>query len=398
MSLNMAVLMPKRLIMRIIKRLFQEPSQSYFLFGPRGTGKSTLMRTRHEDAIWVDLLKPEVFRNYLARPERLDELIKGNPHQTTVVIDEVQKAPDLLSVVHSVIEEKRKIKFILTGSSARKLKKTSSNLLGGRGLKRVLHPFIAAELEKDFSLQKALHDGMLPLILKSSDPQDALQAYISLYLHEEIQAEGLTRNLENFSRFLETVSFSHGSLLNITNIARECAIKRKTVENYIGILDDLLLAFQLPVFSNRAQRELSVHPKFYLFDAGVYRILRPKGVLDRTEEIDGAALEGLVAQHLRAWNDYSAEKCTLSFWRTRSGVEVDFIVYGPNKFWAIEVKNSRNIYSQDTKSLEAFLQDYPMAKALLLYRGSERIQQKNVLCLPCEDFLLQLKPDSDLWD
>jgi predicted AAA+ superfamily ATPase len=393
----MALIAPKRLNMAIIKRLFQEPSQSYFLFGPRGTGKSTLMRIRHKDAIWVDLLKPEVFRNYLSRPERLEEVVKGSPHRTTVVIDEVQKAPDLLSVVHSLIEEKSNIKFILTGSSARKLKKTSANLLGGRGLKRILHPFIAAELGKDFSLQNALHNGMLPLIHKSNDPQDALQAYISLYLHEEIQAEGLTRNLENFSRFLETVSFSHGALLNITNIARECGIKRKTVENYIEILEDLLLAFQLPVFSNRAQRELSVHPKFYLFDAGVFRALRPKGVLDRIEEIDGAALEGLVAQHLRAWNDYSTEKCTLSFWRTRSGVEIDFIVYGPNKFWAIEVKNSRNIYSQDTKSLETFLQDYPMAKALLLYRGNERIRQKNVLCLPCEDFLLQLKPDGDLW-
>lgn len=215
-------------------------------------------------------------------------------------------------------------------------------------------------------------------------------------MREEIQAEGLVRNIENFSRFLEVITFSHGSQLNTANVSRECEVKRKTVENYIEILEELLLAFQLNVFSRRAQRELVSHPKFYLFDAGVYFALRPKGPLDRPEEVEGAALEGLVAQHLRAWNDYSQIKHLIAYWRTRTGLEVDFIIYGERGFWAIEVKNSKKILPQDTKSLELFLKDYPIAKAILLYRGNEIIQQGNVICIPCSKFLLTLKPNEPL--
>lgn len=382
--------------MRFISRLFAEVTKSFFLFGPRGTGKSTLIRARYPDALWVDLLRPEILRSLLARPERLDELIQGSPNQTTIVIDEIQKAPELLSVVHSLMEEKKYLRFILTGSSPRKLKRTSANLLGGRALKRELHPFMAAELGKEFSLTKSLQQGTLPLIVAEKNPADSLQAYINLYLQEEIHAERLVRSIENFSRFLEVISFSHGSLLNTANISRECEVKRKTVENYINILEELLLAFQLPIFTKRAQRELSAHSKFYLFDSGVYYTLRPRGPLDQPEEIEGAALEGLVAQHLLAWIDYSDENNTLAFWRTRSGIEVDFVIYGANHFYAIEVKNSQRVNSHDTKSLEIFLQDYPMAKAILLYRGKEKIKIKNVLCIPCEEFLKKLKPNQSL--
>ncbi len=381
----------------VIKRLFPNPEDSFFLFGPRGTGKSTLMKERYPDALWVDLLRPEVLRSYIARPERLYEAVNANPQNTTVVLDEVQKAPELLSVVHSLIEEKRGLQFILTGSSARKLKRTSANLLGGRALKYALHPFLAAELGAKFSLEHALKNGMLPLLIDKNNPQEILHAYVNLYLQEEIQNEGLVRNLESFARFLEVISFSHASLLNITNVATECEVKRKTVENYLGVIEDLLLAFQLPVFSKRAQRVLTTHPKFYLFDAGVFYALRPKGPLDRPEEIAGHALEGLVAQHLRAWIDYSQQKNTLSFWRTRTGLEVDFIVYGTDTIWALEVKNTARISSADTKGLEAFISDYPMAKAILLYRGKEYLKIKNVLCIPCEDFLLQLQPNQPLW-
>jgi len=314
-----------------------------------------------------------------------------------VVIDEVQKAPELLPVVHSLIEEKPNLQFILTGSSSRKLKRTGADLLGGRALKCTIHPFMAAELKEAFSFSKALNYGLIPLLFEKNNPLQILQAYVGLYLQEEIQTEGLVRNLENFSRFLEVISFSHGSLLNVSNIARECEVKRKTVDNYIKILEELLLAYQLPVFTKRAQRELVAQQKFYLFDTGIFQALRPKGPLDKIEEIEGAALEGLVAQHLKAWIDYGSQPHTLSFWRTRSGVEVDFIIYGPQEFYALEVKNANRIHPQDTKALEAFLTDYPQAKAILLYRGTERIQIKNVLCLPVEDFLRQLKPNNPIY-
>jgi predicted AAA+ superfamily ATPase len=384
--------------LKYINRLFKDPTNSYFLFGPRGTGKSTYFHCIPPEAIWVDLLKPADLRSFMARPERLEELVLGNPTKTVVVIDEIQRAPGLLSVVHGLIETKRGLKFILTGSSARKLKRVSADLLGGRALKCSLLPFMAAEVGDLFSLTRALKIGLLPLIFNNANPQDVLQAYVSLYLHEEIQAEGLVRNIDDFSRFLEVISFSHAATLNVANIARECEVKRKTVENYLQILEDLLLAHTLPVFSKRAQRELSSHPKFYLFDTGVFNALRPRGPLDNENEINGAALEGLVFQHLLAWVDYTTNgKHELYFWRTRSGVEVDFIIYGTNGLWALEVKNSKCIRSEDLTGLESFLIDYPEAQAMLIYRGDECLKIKNVLCIPCDIFLQQLKPDQDIF-
>lgn len=382
--------------MNFIKRFFSEPEQSFFLFGPRGTGKSTFVKMSYPDALWIDLLQPDSLRSFSARPERMFDVVSGSPKKKTVVIDEIQKVPSLLSVVHSLIEKDKKTQFILTGSSSRKIKRSGADLLAGRALQKQLHPFMAAELGKKFSLENALQVGMLPVIIGAKNPLESLHAYIGLYLKEEVQAEGLVRNLESFSRFLETISFSHASLLNVANIARECEVKRKTVENYIEILEELLLAYKLPVFSKRAKRDLSSHSKFYLFDSGVFRALRPKGILDRVEEIEGIALEGLVVQHLRAWNDYGTEKHDLAFWRTRSGLEVDIVVYGPNNFCAIEVKNSTKIHSLDTKPLEEFLVDYPMAKGILLYRGKERLFRKNILCLPCNEFLMSLKPNKPL--
>ncbi|MFA6527636.1 MAG: AAA family ATPase [Candidatus Babeliales bacterium] len=382
--------------MNLISRFFTPPTQSFFLFGPRGTGKSTLVKTAYQDALWIDLLNPETLRSFSARPERLFDFVAGNPDKKTVVIDEVQKVPSLLSVVHALIEQNKTTQFILTGSSSRKLKQAGADLLAGRALQRQLHPFMAAELGDAFSLESALHTGMLPVLLGAPNPIDALQAYVGLYLKEEIQAEGLVRNLESFSRFLEIISFSHASILNITNISRGCEVKRKTVENYIEILEELLLGYKLPIFTRRAKRELSTHPKFYLFDSGVFRALRPKGILDRTEEIEGVALEGMVVQHLKAWNDYSSEKHDVAFWKTRSGLEVDVVVYGPSGFWAIEVKNATKVHSQDTKPLEEFLTDYPVAQGILLYRGKERFKQKNILCIPCDEFLMTLKPNQPL--
>jgi predicted AAA+ superfamily ATPase len=235
----------------------------------------------------------------------------------------VQRVPELLNVVHALIEQPVRRQFVLTGSSARKLRRGGIDLLAGRALYYTLHPFMAAEWPS-FQLSTAFQTGLLPLVVASAQPEEVLKAYATLYLQEEVQLDGWARNVGSFARFLEMVSFSHAAVLNISNVARECQIERKTVAAYIEVLEDLLLSFRLPIFTRRARRQTSAHPKFYLFDAGVYRSLRPRGPLDRAEEIDGGAFEGLVAQHLMAWIAYARRDCTLYFWRTRAGVEVRF--------------------------------------------------------------------------
>ncbi|MBN2189577.1 MAG: ATP-binding protein [Chitinispirillaceae bacterium] len=384
--------------MEIVPRLFNPPKDSFFLFGPRGTGKSTWLKSYCPDALWVNLINPDEFRTFIARPERLRYLLDGRKQsdRKIVVIDEVQKLPEILGLVHAVIEEKRGWQFILTGSSARKLKRTGVDLLAGRAILRSFHPFLAAELGKSFNLAHALKTGCLPLVCAASRPQDALSTYIGIYMNEEVKSEGIVRNIGGFSRFLEAISFSHGNVLNITNVARECHVGQRTVSGFVTILEDLLLSFRLPVFTRKAERALVAHPKFYFFDAGVYRSIRPMGPLDNPAEIDGAALEGLVAQHLRAWVALRGKRADLFYWRTRAGNEVDFVVYGADVFTAIEVKNTDKVRSDDLRGLRSFIEEYPESTALLLYRGRERLKKNNVLYMPVENFLLELRPDREL--
>lgn len=253
--------------------------------------------------MWIDLLLPHEVSFYSAKPERLIHTAQAAGDNAIIVIDEIQKIPELLSVEHHLIEQKKGYQFILTGSSARKLKRSGIDLLAGRALLKFMNPFVAAEIGSSFSLEKALEIGMLPLAWDNTVPEAVLTAYTALYLKEEIQAEGLVRNVGGFARFLEVISFSHGALLNLNNISSECNVSRSTVSNYLQILEDMLFSYTLNVFTKRAKRALTSHPKFYLFDAGVFQALRPRGPLDRPEEIHGAALEGLIAQHLKAWVD-----------------------------------------------------------------------------------------------
>lgn len=378
------------------ERFFSPPGQSYFLFGPRGTGKSTWLRENYPQAFWIDLVDPESFRFYAAGPERLRQILSERSDVKIIVIDEVQKAPQLLDVVHSLIEEKKGYQFILTGSSARKLKQQGVNLLGGRALLRHMPPFYARELKEDFRLERNVRMGMLPIVLDAMSPEEVLRAYVGIYLKEEVQAEGIVRNVGDFARFLEVMSFSHASLINASNIARECHISRKTIDSYLLILDDLLLSFQLQVFRRKAKRALVGHAKFYFFDAGVYYSLRPQTLYEPEAEKEGSALEGLVAQHLKAWVNDQPEPHQLQFWRTSSQVEVDFIVSGPNCFLALEVKNGMVVHPGDFRGLKAFCEDYPEATPLLLYRGKHRFKEKGILCCPIDEFLLQIDPRSPL--
>ncbi len=313
-----------------------------------------------------------------------------------MVIDEVQKVPALLDVVHALVERQPDLRFILTGSSARKLRRGSWNLLAGRLVEASLHPFMAAELGDSFELGRALRCGLVPLVWEAADPDRTLAAYASLYLQQEVRAEALVRDVGAFARFLEAMSFSHGSPLNLAAVARECGVSRKTVEGYLEILEDLLLAFRIPVFSRRARRQLVAHAKFFYFDAGVYRSLRPAGPLDAPEEIEGLGLEGLVAQHLRAWIAYRGGKDSLSYWRTRAGREVDFVVYGPDTFVALEVKRSRILHSRDLAGLRAFRDDYPESRVALLHPGREPLRIDGIDCLPLEGFLRMMTPSRPL--
>jgi predicted AAA+ superfamily ATPase len=245
-------------------------------------------------------------------------------------------------------------------------------------------------LKDQFSLETALSTGLIPVVFNAREPKDALAGYINLYLDQEVKSEAIVRNIDNFVRFLEAISFSQGSILNVANISRECQVHANSVRNYVAILKDLLIAETLPCFHKRMSRELVSHEKFYFFDCGLYRSLRPTGPLDRAEEIAGVALETLVYQNLLAWIESALLPVKLYFWRTKNGSEVDFIVYGENCFVALEVKNSARIRPEDLRGLKSFIREYPEVKPYLLYRGSEKHDIDGILCNPVSDFLFSL--------
>lgn len=367
-------------------RLLKPPkNKSFFLFGPRGTGKTTWLKAQFPDALYFDLLDSEVYNDFLARPRRLEQMIP-TAWNKLVILDEVQRVPALLHEVHRLIES-RKLTFVLTGSSARKLAAKDVNLLAGRALTMFMHPLTVAELGDDFSLGHALQYGHLPSTFQEADPKRYLESYVTTYLREEVQQEGLTRNLGAFSRFLEIASFSQGQLLNVSAVAKEAQVHRKVAENYFSILEDLLIAKRIPVFTKKAKRRTVAHQKFYFFDAGVYRQLRPKGPLDSSEDIDGAALETLVWQEIMAMNDYFGWGYACYFWRTADGHEVDVVLYGERGIIGVEVKRSARVNDAMLKGLRTFREQYPMARTFLVYGGDRTFWQENTRVLPIVDFL-----------
>ncbi len=363
-------------------------NSSFFLFGARGTGKTNWVVRKFPNALLFDLLMDDTYTELLSRPSRLAERI---PEQFSdwIIIDEIQKVPLLLNEVHRLIEH-RKLKFILTGSSARTLRRKGVNLLAGRALTYHMYPLTAVELGNDFDIKKSLKIGQLPAALTHSDPQKYLKSYIKTYIREEVQQEGLTRNLPLFTRFLETASFSQGEVLNYTNIAKEVGSNRNTINQFFEILEDLLIAYRIYPFTKRAKREIVLSPKFYYFDVGVYRSIRPKGPLDTDAESDGSALETLFLQEVKAINDYYNLGYEIYYWRTRNKEEVDFILYGEKGLYAFEIKRKARLSSYDFKPLNLFMEDYPMAKPILLYGGSEAYFEGNIKVEPIKNFIANL--------
>lgn len=363
-------------------------SQSFFLLGPRATGKSSWVKSSFPGSVYLDLLIDREYADLLANPDRLESRIPPN-HKSWVVIDEVQRVPQILNTVHRLIES-RKIGFVLTGSSARKLRRSGVNLLAGRALTKFMHPLVASELGGQFKVEHGLKFGMLPMTFSVSDPFDYLKSYVGTYLREEVRQEGLVRNMSDFARFLEAASLSQASTLNIASVARDSAVAYETTHDYFEILEDLLIAVRVPLFSKRAKRKYAAHSKFFFFDSGVYRALRPRGPLDTQHEIDGACLETLFLQHVRALNDYNSLDYSIYYWRSSSKHEVDFVLYGSHGLLAFEIKRSATVRSSDLKGLYEFKAEFPESQCFVLY-GGERSYFDDFQYLPYSEVFGKLE-------
>lgn len=363
-------------------------SNSFFLFGPRGTGKSTWTQHEFPNSLTLDFLKGALLSELISNPTRLEAMIDAKPSEW-VILDEVQKVPAILDEVHRLIENKKQ-KFILTGSSSRKLKRGGANLLAGRARLSQMHPLTAEELGPLFDIKRSLKNGQLPSVYFGTDSDDYLKSYIGTYLKEEVKEEALVRNLNSFARFLEAASFSQGNVLSIKQVASDCGIARTTVESYFELLEDLLLSVRLPVFQRRAKRKMTAHPKFYFFDCGVYRAIRPKGPLDPIEELDGPAIETLLMQELRASNSNNGFEYKMFFWRTSDKAEVDFILYGERGLLAFEIKRSSNFRESDLKALKLFVEDYPMCQPYFIYLGEQSYKFGKIRVISMKDLLMNL--------
>ena len=366
-------------------------TESFFLWGPRQTGKSTLLRRTYPAARWIDLLKSEEFRRYVARPESLREEIQatGADRMQQIVIDEIQKAPALLNEVHWLMEHYN-LSFALCGSSARKVKRGAANLLGGRAIRYELYGLSASELGAEFDLQRMLNHGYLPRIYQGSRPGRMLDAYIADYLKEEVAAEGLVRNLPTFSDFLDVAALSDGQSVNFSSIARDCGVSNQSIKNYFQILEDTLLAKWLPAYRKRPKRRVFSAPRFYFADVGVVNRLARRGELQPGTKDYGKAMENWVFHELSAFLRYQEHEAKLSYWRLASGIEVDFII-GDMQV-AIEVKSSDRIHSDHLKGLRNIIIDHPGIARRIVVCREPRLRKTNdgIEIMPAEEFAERL--------
>ena len=352
-------------IMANITRLIDLPSagsETFFLWGPRQSGKSTLLRERYPEAKWIDLLKSEVLRRYVTSPETLREELSRS-REKFVVVDEVQKAPSLLDEAHW-LHENEGVRFALCGSSARKLKRGHGNLLGGRAIRYELLGLSARELGAQFDLVRMLNHGTLPRIYLADRPRRLLNAYVADYLKEEVMAEGLVRHLPPFSGFLNAAALTDTEQVNFTNIARELGVSRETVRGYFEILCDTLIARMLPPYRKRPKRRLSLADKLYFHDVGVVNFLARRGTIEPGSELFGKAFENWVFHELCCYNAYRERYAQFSFWRLSTGVEVDFVVNDLE--CAIECKSSATVRSAHLKGLRELAKEHPEAQRRLV--------------------------------
>ena len=372
-------------------RIIQPPTQSFFLMGPRGSGKSTWLQNRFPDAYSIDLLSEEIYQRLLASPGYLADQLRAVPSDQWVIIDEIQRLPNLLNEVHRFIENKR-LKFALCGSSARKLKKEGINMLAGRALQRAMHPFVPEELGDHFNLEEALQFGSLPMVFESPEKKETLSAYTQLYLKEEIQAEALVRNLPGFARFLPIAALCHGQTVNVSNIARESEVARTTITGYLDILVDTLLCFRLPAYEAKLRLRERKHPKWYWCDPGIVRAMKKTtGVLAPEER--GTLFDGMVAELLRAYKDYRSSFDEMYYWAPSSGTktEVDFLILKDDQFIAIEAKSGKNFSHSWCKGLRAIMELKGVQRRIIVYpNGPVMRTDDDIEVLPFQVFAEQL--------
>ncbi len=372
-------------------RLLTPPTTSTLLLGPRGTGKSTWIRHYFPDAPYYDLLSTKEAIRLERSPDSLYQELEDLPPDSWVVVDEVQKVPALMDEVQRLMEN-RGIRFVLCGSSARKLKRTGANLLAGRALVQTMFPLVSSELEGDFTPEKALIRGGLPLAVTGADPEGYLDTYAATYLNEEIRSEALTRNIGAFSRFLEVAGRQNGQVTNVSNISREAGVVRTTVQNYFEILVDTLIGYWLTPWKLKRANKQVQHAKFYLFDAGVARSISGRLPYPPTQEELGALTETVIITEVKAYLAYNRLRYEPHFWRTHDGTEVDLLVETKRGFTAVEIKASTQWQRRYNSGLQRLKSALPEVSAYGVYRGDRRATVDGVRVLPLRDFL------SDLWD
>jgi len=374
------------------ERILRPPKGSFFLFGPRGTGKSTWLRATFPAAHTVNLLDESLYQSYLAETGRFAAEMRTLKPGSLVVLDEVQRLPHLLNEVHRFMED-RKLKFALCGSSARKLKQSGTNLLAGRAVRRAMHPFVPEELGEAFQLDRVLRWGSLPVIWTAEDPQDSLAAYVQMYLREEIQAEAIVRNLPGFARFLPIAALFHGQTMNVAGLARDAQVARSTVMGYVSVLEDTLLAFLLPPYEAKLRVKERKHPKLYWCDPGLVRAIKRQFTRPTSEE-KGPLLEGWVAELLRSYRDYRGIFEDWYYWAPGEAreTEVDFLLRRGREFVAIEVKAGSSCTAAATRGLRAIVGLKGLVRRILVYGGSQRLElEDGITVLPVVDFIERVR-------